>query len=148
MYLISHHLASSLLGNLLSALPTACILYKNYSHAASFGSDYNYIQSLYFIHNIARLVRQSRNLRQQWMMHAKKLLFCFTLDTRDIGVCALIGGWGLGSEVCRSGWLVLWTAATVRSTRVVVMGIIVHRCFSICTENEGYDLEHLLYIQQ
>jgi len=136
MHLPSHHLASSLLGNLLSALPTACILYKNYSHAASFGRDYKYIQSLYFIHNIARLVGQNRNLRQQWMLHAKKLLFCFTLDTLQIGLSALIKG----GKVWRYGWLVLWTAAA----RDVVMGVVVHKCFSICAENEGGDLEHFM----
>jgi hypothetical protein len=122
----------------LSALCTACILYKNYSNAASFGSDNNYIQSLYFIHNITKLDGQNRKLRQQWMMHAKKLLFWVTLDPLEIGLSALI----MAIEVWRSGWLVLWTAAAVPSAKIVVMVIIVNKCLSICTENEGGDLEH------
>jgi hypothetical protein len=49
-----------------------------------------------------------------------------------------------GVEVWRSGWPVLWTGATVPSTRDVVMDINVYKCFSVCTENEGGDFEHLL----
>ena len=38
----------------------------------------------------------------------------------------------------------LWTAANVPLTRDVVMGIVVHKGFNICTENEGGDLEQFL----